>query len=178
MKVQTFPIGSGPYGIWISPTTKHLWVALYGTNEIVDVDPANPGSPSRIILPNAGARPRRIAVDKKGHVYYTDAARGYLGRYIPDPNLPMAQRFSEWRTPMGAASYAITVGTDDRIYYGFNARNFIAVFDPANPMQEQQVIPIPIQGTATNRHMTTDVAKRRVWLGLSGVRSMAYIQLP
>jgi streptogramin lyase len=79
---------------------------------------------------------------------------------------------------MGAASYAITVGTDDRIYYGFNARNFIAVFDPANPMQEQQVIPIPIQGTATNRHMTTDVAKRRVWLGLSGVRSMAYIQLP
>jgi hypothetical protein len=52
------------------------------------------------------------------------------------------------------------------------------VFDPANPMQEQQVIPIPIQGTATNRHMTTDVAKRRVWLGLSGVRSMAYIQLP
>jgi virginiamycin B lyase len=177
-EVQTFPIGPGPYGIWIAPNRK-LWVALFSTNQIVEVDPANPGEPNRIMLPNAGSRPRRIAVDKNGHVYYTDAARGYLGRYDPSPETAQADRFREWRTPMGAAPYAITVGPegDNRIFYGFNGRNIIAVFDPANPMQEQAVIQIPVQVTA-NRHMTTDNVRRRIWLGLSGAARMAYIQLP
>jgi virginiamycin B lyase len=176
-KVQTFPIGPGPYGIWISPTTKKLWVAMFPTNQIVEVDPANPGMPNRITLPNAGSRPRRIAVDKNGHVYYTDDARGFLGRYDPSPATPAGERFKEWAAPGGGAPYAITVGPDDRIYYGFGGRNVIAVFDPAKPDQPQQVINIGVPLTA-NRHMTTDLVRRRVWLGLSGARRMAYIQVP
>jgi len=171
--VQTFAVGPGPYGIWISPTTKKLWVALFPTNQIAEVDPANPGSPNRIDLPNAGSRPRRIAVDKNGHVYYTDYARRMLGRYDPE-----TQQFAEWPTPGGGQPYAITVGPpgDDRIYYGFSNRDTIAVFDPAKPMQEQIVVEVPLQHTS--RHMTTDNERRRIWLGLSGARAVAYIQLP
>jgi streptogramin lyase len=177
---QTFPVGPGPYGIWISPKTGKLWVALFGTNQIVEVDPANPAQPNRITLPNAASRPRRIAVDDNGHVYYTDYPRQRLGRYDPNPETPAAQRFSEWPTPMGGSPYAITVGPsgDGRIFYGFGARIFVAVFDPAKPDQPQTVVDIQVQGTITNRHMVTDNVRRRIWLGLSGGRQMAYIQLP
>lgn len=176
---QTFEVGPGPYGIWMSPKTGKLWVAIFGTNQIVEVDPSNPGQPNRIQLPNAGSRPRRIAVDEKGHVYYTDYPRQRLGRYDPNPETPEAQRFSEWPTPMGGSPYAITVGPkgDDRIYYGFGSRNFVGVFDPAKPDQPQVVVNIQVQGTITNRHMVTDHLRRRIWLGLSGGRQMAYIQL-
>jgi streptogramin lyase len=181
MQVRTFNVGPGPYGIWVAPN-KHLWVALHATNQIVDVDPANPEAMTRITLPNAGSRPRRIAVDRKGHVYYTDDGRqtGFLGRYDPtNPALPMAQRFSEWPTPGGAGPYAITVGPagDDRLFYGFTRRATIAVFDPKNPMTPQAEVQIPVQ-VAANRHMATDETRRRIWLGLSGARRVAYIQLP
>jgi len=34
-------------------------------------------------LPDAGARPRRIAIAKDDTVYYSDYARGYLGHLDP-----------------------------------------------------------------------------------------------
>jgi streptogramin lyase len=34
-------------------------------------------------LPDAGARPRRIAITPDDAVWYTDYARGYLGRFDP-----------------------------------------------------------------------------------------------
>jgi virginiamycin B lyase len=171
--IQTFDVGPGPYGVWISPTTKKLWVALFPTNKIVEVDPASPGTPKVIDLPNAGARPRRIAVDKNGHVYYTDYARSRLGRYDPESG-----QFAEWPTPENAQPYAITVGPpgDDRIFYGFSNRDFVAVFDPRNPTADQIVVDVGVQHTS--RHMTTDVERRRIWLGLSGAQRVAYIQLP
>ncbi|HEY0710478.1 MAG TPA: hypothetical protein VGG33_26980, partial [Polyangia bacterium] len=163
--------GSKPYGLWPAPDGT-LWVALFGTNKVGQVDPANPTMMREVTLPNGGARPRRIAVDTAGHVYYTDHARGFLGRFDPAANA-----FKEWRSPAGAGSqpYGITVGPDKRIYYCESGADTIAVFDPAT--EKFEVVAIPTKGSVV-RNMTTDFARRRVWLGLSGVRRMAYIDVP
>jgi streptogramin lyase len=166
--------GSGPYGIWPAPDGT-LWMALFGNNgrKIAQIDPANPAMLKALPVPNGG-NPRRIAVDKKGHVYYTDYPRGYLGRYDPAAN-----KFEEFLSPKGpgAGPYGITIGPDDRIYY-FQGMNSIAVFNPANPTA-WEVVPIQTAGV-TVRNMTTDFERRRVWLGLNGPNpgKIAYIQVP
>jgi virginiamycin B lyase len=180
MEVQTFDIGPGPYGIWVSPRDKKLWVALFGTNQIVEVDPANPGAPKRVNLPNGASRPRRIAVDRNGVVYYTDYPRGYLGRYDPtNTEAPENQRFKEWLSPKGAGPgpYGITVGPegDDRIYY-YQGMNSIAVFNPRTEKFDQVVdVGAPVDAV---RNIETDPVRRRIWLGLAGAKRLAYIQLP
>jgi virginiamycin B lyase len=166
--------GSGPYGIWPAPDGT-LWMALFGNNgrKIAQINPANPAQLRVLPVPNGG-NPRRIAVDKKGHVYYTDYPRGYLGRYDPATN-----QFAEFLSPkgMGAGPYGITIGPDDRIYY-FQGQNSIAVFNPNAPTA-WEVVRIPTGGV-TVRNMATDVQRRRVWLGLNGPNpgKIGYIQVP
>jgi virginiamycin B lyase len=168
--------GSGPYGIWPAPDGT-LWMALFGGGsngrKIAQINPENPAMLRALTVPNGG-NPRRIAVDKKGHVYYTDYPRGYLGRFDPAAN-----KFEEFLSPKGPGSgpYGITVGPDDRIYY-FQGMNSIAVFNPAAPT-EWEVVRIQTSGV-TVRNMTTDFVRRRVWLGLNGPNpgKIAYIQVP
>jgi virginiamycin B lyase len=150
-------------------------MALFGNNgkAIAQINPENPAMLRKLPVPNGG-NPRRIAVDRKGHVYYTDYPRGYLGRYDPAAN-----KFEEFLSPKGAGPgpYGITIGPDDRIYY-FQGQNSIAVFDPANPTRSE-VVRIPTGGV-TVRNMATDHVRRRIWLGLNGPNPgrIGYIQLP
>src|SRR5260370_7759436 len=59
-----------------------MWVALFGTNRVGRINPADGGL--RVFpLPDPGARPRRLVVDAAGIVWYTDYARGRLGRLDP-----------------------------------------------------------------------------------------------
>jgi virginiamycin B lyase len=168
--------GSGPYGIWPAPDGT-LWMALFGGGangrRIAQINPENPAMLRTLPVPNGG-NPRRIAVDKKGHVYYTDYPRGYLGRFDPAAN-----KFEEFLSPKGPGSgpYGITIGPDDRIYY-FQGMNSIAVFNPAAPTA-WEVVRIQTGGV-TVRNMTTDFQRRRVWLGLNGPNpgKIAYIQVP
>ena len=51
------------------------------------------------VLPNPAARPRRIALTPDDVVWYTDYARGYLGRFDPTTGT-----FREWPSPSGARS--------------------------------------------------------------------------
>ena len=107
--------GSGPYGIWPAPDGT-LWMALFGggaNGRRIAQSPENPSMLRTLPVPNGG-NPRRIAVDKKGHVYYPDYPRGYLGRFDPAAN-----KWDEFLSPKGpgAGPYSITVGPDDRIYY-------------------------------------------------------------
>jgi virginiamycin B lyase len=172
--VETWPTpspASGPYGIWPAPDGS-LWVALFATNKIAQIKVEAPAMMLEVTLPAGGARPRRIAVDTAGHVYYTDYARGYLGRYDPATKM-----FKEWPSPAGAGSapYGITVGPDKRIYYAESGNDTIAVFDPAT--EKFQSVAIPTKGSVV-RNMATDLTRRRVWMSLSGVRKMAYIDVP
>ena len=75
---------------------------------------------------------------------------------------------------MAARPYGITVGPDKRIYY-FQGANSIAVFNPAN--EQFDTVQIPTAGSVV-RNMATDFVRRRVWLGLSGVGRIAYINVP
>ncbi len=172
--VQTWPTptpDADPYGIWPAPDGT-LWVALFGTNKIAQIDPGQPAAMREVVLPSSDARPRRIAVDSRGFVYYTDFARGRLGRYDP-----AAGQFREWPSPSGdgAAPYGITIGPDQHIYYAESAADKIVAFDPAT--EQMQSIPIPTPGSVV-RNMTTDFVRRRVWMALSGVGRMAYLDVP
>jgi virginiamycin B lyase len=50
-------------------------------------------------LPNPESRPRGIAVTPDDVIWYTDYARGYLGRFDPKTG-----KFSEWASPSGPRS--------------------------------------------------------------------------
>ena len=50
-------------------------------------------------MPNADARPRRIAITPDDIIYYSDYARGYLGRFDPKTGA-----LTEWASPGGPKS--------------------------------------------------------------------------
>jgi virginiamycin B lyase len=52
------------------------------------------GAMKEFVIPNEGARPRRIQVSPNGMVYYTDYARGYLGQLDSGTG-----QFKEWKSP-------------------------------------------------------------------------------
>ena len=64
-------------------------------------------------LPDPGARPRRIAISPDDMIWYTDFARGFLGRLDPATG-----KVSEWQSPSGPKSepYGI-VFTKGAIWY-------------------------------------------------------------
>ena len=90
-------------------------------------------------LPNLDARPRRLAIDPDGMVWYVDFARGYLGR------LDLATgAVSEWPSPSGPKSepYGI-VFTKGAVWYSESAAkpNTIVRFDPSSSQFQSWAIP-------------------------------------
>ena len=83
-----------PYGLLVNSQGVPFF-AEFGANKIARVDPATMGI-EEFTLPNADARPRRIAVTSDDAIWYTDYARGYLGRLDPKTG-----RVSEWPSPAG-----------------------------------------------------------------------------
>ena len=98
---QVYPFASTnsrPYGMWPAPDGS-LWVALFGTNALARIETsAMPPEVEEFTLPNAASRPRRIAVDGQGRVWYTDYPRRMLG--MMDPAAPAETRFQEFEMPM------------------------------------------------------------------------------
>jgi virginiamycin B lyase len=168
-----------PYGMWPAPDGT-LWIALFGTNKIAQLNPESPATLVEVTLPAGGARPRRIAVDLTGNVYYTDHDRGFLGRWDP-----ATKQHKEWASPGGARSnpYGIAVGPDQRIYYNESGADAIVAFSPTT--EKLDVIPIPTKGSVV-RNITVDFTRRKIWLftrrkiwlGLSGVSRLAFISVP
>ena len=70
-----------PYGLKMDSEDRP-WATLFGTNQLVMVDPGT-FEPTYYELPD-GARPRRLVIDSRDVVWYVDYARGYLGRLDPD----------------------------------------------------------------------------------------------
>ncbi len=72
--------GSRPYGMVIN--TKGIpFFSEFGTNRLASIHPETLDI-TEYLLPE-GSRPRRLAVTPDDAVYYTDYARGYLGRLNP-----------------------------------------------------------------------------------------------
>ena len=104
-----------------------LFVVQFGTNSIAAVDPATLAI-REYKLPDPAARPRRIAITSNDIVWYTDYARGYLGRLDPATG-----NVSEWPSPSGPKSepYGISA-IDDVIWYSESGTtpNTVVRFDP------------------------------------------------
>jgi virginiamycin B lyase len=160
---------SQPYGIDVAPSGR-LWIALFGTNKLLELDPANPGMPREHVLPNATSRPRRLAVDKEGRVWFTDYSRDKLGMFNPAMN-----QFREWDSPSAMGrTYGIVVGPDGRIWYNDDGASLMAAFDLAT--ERTEAVPIPTRGSVV-RNISADPMRRRIWLALSGIGRLGLIQL-
>ena len=90
-------------------------------------------------MPAKSARPRRIALAPDGTIYYTDYARGYLGRL----DLTTGEA-KEWPSPSGAKSepYGI-VFTKGALWYNESGAkpNTIVRFDPKTEKFQSWAIP-------------------------------------
>jgi virginiamycin B lyase len=71
-----------------------LYFCEFGTNQLASVDPAAMKI-TEYPLPD-GARPRRLAMAQDEVIYYTDYARGYLGRFDTK-----TRKLEEWTSPGG-----------------------------------------------------------------------------
>jgi virginiamycin B lyase len=122
-------------------------------------------------LPDAASRPRRIAITSDGAIWYTDYARGFLGRL--DPKTGSAR---DWPSPSGPGSspYGITA-VGDVIWYSESgvSPNTLARFDPQR--QKIEIWPIP-SGGGVVRNMTATRDGKLV-LACSGVDRIALVDV-
>ena len=90
-------------------------------------------------LPNPAARPRRLAITPDDAVWYTDFARGFLGRLDPATG-----KVTEWQSPSGpkSAPYGI-VFTKGALWYSesFAKPNTVVRFDPQTQKFQTWAIP-------------------------------------
>jgi virginiamycin B lyase len=122
-------------------------------------------------LPNAASRPRRLAIDAQDNVWYSDYARGFLGKLEP-----ATSQVKEWASPGGPASqpYGIAV-IDGKVWYSESGvqPNTIVVFDPAS--EKFQTWPIPSGGgVVRNVSVTKD---GNLALALSGVNKVGLVEI-
>ena len=134
------------------------------------IDPAT-GALKEFPLPDPLSRPRRLAVDEKGQLWYTDYARNRLGQLDPATG-----KVREFPTPGGANSgpYAIAIAPDGRIYYNESGKGQVIVVDPGTV--KMTAIPIPTPGSVV-RNMSVDSTRARLWLAESGVSRLGKIEL-
>ncbi len=160
---------SRPYGIVV--TSKGVPVFdLFNTNKIGTIDPKTMAITEYAL--SEGARPRRIAVTADDTIYYTDYARGYLGRVTLTP-----WNVEEFKSPGGERSrpYAITATSDGAIWYSESGvePNTIVRFDPKTATF--QTWPIP-SGGGVVRHMVT-APNGDLWIACSGVDRIGRVRI-
>jgi virginiamycin B lyase len=137
IKLATAPTAkSRPYGMAVN-SKGTVYIVLFGTNKVASIDDTM--KIREWTLPNAGARPRRIAIGPDDSIWYTDFARGYLGRLDPESGA-----VTEWASPSGAKSepYGI-VWTKGALWYNESAAkpNTIVRFDPKTQAFQSWAIP-------------------------------------
>ncbi len=166
---QGRPQSSRAYGIKVD-SRGHPFVVLFNTNKVVRVDPVTMDL-TVFELPDPKARPRRLTITPDDVVWYTDYARGYLGRL--DPRTGAVKEFP---SPGGPRSqpYGIThVG--GIVWYSESGvqPNTLVRFDPASGTF--QTWPIP-SGGGVVRHMVT-APTGELWLACSGVDRVARVRI-
>ncbi len=116
---------SRPYGMAVD-SKNVVYFVEFGANKIATID--GKMAVHEYTLPDAAARQRRIAISPDDVIWYTDFARGFLGRLDPKSG-----KVSEWPTPSGPKSqpYGIVFAKGALWYNESNAKpNTIVRFDP------------------------------------------------
>lgn len=149
-----------PYGIIVAPSGT-VWATAFGTNKLLKVNPGKLEL-SEVVLPRAGARPRRLQATSDGRIWYVDYAEGMLGFLHPETGL-----FKEYPTPGGDDSrpYGMAVDADDRLWFvesGLSPNRLVG-FDPVTETFTEPVA-IP-SGGGTVRHMVYDAEADAIWFG-------------
>ena len=125
-----------PYGMAVNSKGQVFFVE-FGSNKVATIDDSM--QIKEYPLPDAAARPRRIAIDDKDILWYTDFARGFLGRLDPATG-----KVSEWASPSGPKSepYGIVFTKGALWYNESNAKpNTIVRFDPKTEKFQSWAIP-------------------------------------
>ncbi len=160
---------SRPYGIVVNPKGIPFFCE-FGTNKLASINPETMEI-TEYLLPE-GARPRRLAVGSGDRVYYTDFARGYLGRL--DPN---ERRIEEWASPGGSDShpYAIAATPDGAPWYSESGKkpNTIVRFDPGSRTFTRWPIP---SGGGVVRHMVATPGGD-LYIACSGVNKVGVVKV-
>ena len=110
----------------------------FGANKVASIDPKSMEI-REYPLPDAGARPRRLAITSDYVVWYTDFARGFLGRLDPATG-----QVAEWQSPSGPKSepYGIVAAKGALWYSESNTKpNTIVRFDPSTEKLQSWAIP-------------------------------------
>jgi virginiamycin B lyase len=161
--------GSRPYGIVVTAKGIPFFCEL-GTNKLAAVNPETLEI-TEYVLP-AGARPRRLAVVPGDAIYYSDYARGYLGRLDPGGG-----KVEEWASPGGADSmpYGIAVTPDGMVWYSEAGirPNTIVRFDPKAHRFEAWPIP---SGGGVVRHMVA-TPTGELYIACSGVNKVGIVRV-
>ena len=156
-----------PYGTVID-SKNLLWIVLFGTNKIASID--NNMKVTEYTLPNAEARPRRLAIDANDVIWYSDFARGYLGKF----DTKTGKFVKEYLSPSGAKSepYGITV-IDGIVWYNEgNAKpNGLVRFDPKT--ESFQSFPILPSGGGVVRNMMPTADKKGIVMAESAANKVA-----
>lgn len=161
--------GSRPYGIVMLSTGTPVF-DLFGTNKIGTIDPKTMAI-TEYMLPE-GARPRRIEVDRNDIVWYTDYARGFLGRLDLK-----TKEVKEFPSPGGSGSqpYGIAATSDGAIWYSESGvtPNTLVRFHPATSSFQKWNIP---SGGGVVRHMVT-APTGELLLAYSGVNKVGRVRI-
>ena len=141
-----------------------------GSNKLASIDP-DTMEIREYVLPNLDSRPRRIALTPDDALWYSDFARGALGRY--DTN---TGEVSEWQSPSGPKSnpYAITAVGNIVWYCETGVKpNTVVRFD--SKTEEFQTWLIPSGGGIVRNMMPAPDGN--LWLALSGVDGIAQVEV-
>jgi virginiamycin B lyase len=123
------------------------------------------------VLPDAAARPRRIAISSDDVLWYSDFAGGHLGRFDPKTG-----KTTEWLSPGGPKSrpYAMTIVNNIVWYSESGTRpNTVVRFDPGTEKFQTWVIP---SGGGVVRNMV-HAPNGDLWLACSAVNGIAEVQV-
>ena len=157
-----------PYGIQMSSEGVPFFCEL-GTHKIASIDPKTMAIHD-YDLPKA-VRPRRLAIDARDQVYFSDFKSGHLGRLDPKTG-----EVKLWDSPGGAESnpYGITITPDGMVWYSESGvkPNTMVRFDPKTETFAKAAIPSG-GGVVRNMAATKD---GRVYIACSGVDKVGVVQ--
>ena len=166
MEVRDVPTrGAKPYGLEIDAKGVPVFCE-FGSNKLASVDPETMAIKEHV-LPE-GARPRRLAIAADGGVWYSDYARGYLGRLDRSTD-----KVEEWPSPGGRSSrpYGIAILRDGSVWYSESgvSPNTLIRFDPRT--KQFASMPIPSGGGVVRNMVATPAGQ--LYLACSGVNKVA-----
>lgn len=157
-----------PYGIAVS--SKGVpYFCEFGVNKLGSVNPTTMEI-TEYTLP-VEARPRRLAIAREDVIYFTDYARGYLGRF----DIKTGKQ-EEWASPGGSQSkpYGIAATADGVVWYSESglSPNTIVRFDP----QAKTFVswPIPSGGGIVRNMVATP--RDDLYIACSGVNKVGIIR--